>query len=150
MQRNLHKNTQKLQNKKHCVVWTGCVVRVIFVTCDVCVNNNSCKCPHDNTHHIILGEKLKVQLCLELHAMKFQYFDCCRLLINGVLWFRLVVFMEIIWRFWVNYEYHGANPIIKQRCTYLYTHSLLICLVVPLPSRGRDNAVLEFLFCFVF
>jgi hypothetical protein len=48
---------------------------------------------------------------------------------------------------WVDYEYLVANPIIKERWTYLYTHSLFICLVhVSLPSRGRDNFVVDFLF----
>jgi hypothetical protein len=54
------KTHQKLQNKKHRVVWIGCATRMIFVTYDVCAYNNSCKCPHDNTHHMILGGKLKV------------------------------------------------------------------------------------------
>jgi hypothetical protein len=51
---------QNYKTKKHCVVWIGRAMRMIFVTCDVCVDNNSCKCPHDNTHHMILGGKLEV------------------------------------------------------------------------------------------
>jgi hypothetical protein len=52
--------THQNYKTEHCVVWIGCATRMILVTCDVCVNNNSCKCPHDKTHHMILGGKVKV------------------------------------------------------------------------------------------